>query len=66
MSGKHIVSDFKVEAAKGSPAVVGTLLAKSDLTYADVAAIATVAYIALQSAYLIHKWVKEHRASKGK
>jgi hypothetical protein len=64
MTRKHLVSDFKVEAAKGAPAVVGTVLASSGLTYSDVAAIATIAYIALQAAYLIYKWVREHRATK--
>lgn len=72
MSGKHFMSDFKIEAAKAAPAVGGTVfaaasdnvntVAATSLTWSEIAAIATVLYIALQAAYLIYKWVKEIRS----
>lgn len=71
MSGKHLMSDFKIEAAKAAPAVGGTVFAAASdnvetvaasLTWSEIAAIATVLYIALQAAYLVYKWIKEIRS----
>lgn len=62
MPEKHFMSDFKIETVKAAPAVGGTIIAASDLEWSEIAAIATVVYIALQGAYTIYKWVKEVRS----
>lgn len=71
MSGKHLMSDFKIEAAKAAPAVGGSVFAATSdnvttvaasLTWSEIAAIATTVYVALQALYLLYKWVKEIRS----
>lgn len=49
--------DFKIEAAKGTPAVAGA--AYSIMTLDKAVMAATLVYILLQTAYLIWKWRKE-------
>lgn len=49
----------KIEAAKGAPAVAGAFY--SAVTLNEVVALATLAYVALQAAYLVWKWRKEYK-----
>jgi hypothetical protein len=52
--------DVAVEAAKGTPAIVGAMA--SMVTLNEMVAIATGTYILIQAAYLIRKWWREERA----
>lgn len=46
-----------IESAKAAPAIGGTIVAATTLN--EWVAIATLAYIGLQAAFLIWKWRKE-------
>lgn len=50
------------ESLKASPPVTITVVAwMQGLTLTDVVALATLAYVLLQSGYLVWKWVREAR-----
>lgn len=53
------VSDAKIEAAKGTPAVVGA--AASMMTLNTWVMIGTGLYIIVQIAYLVRKWWREEK-----
>lgn len=55
-----IVKDMQSEAVKTVPALGGVAI--YGYTLNEMVAIATLAYIVLQAAYLIWRWVKEARA----
>lgn len=53
------------ESLKASPPVTITAWAwMNGLTLNEVVALATLAYIALQAAYLIFRWIREIRRGK--
>jgi len=54
--------DIQHRTIEAIPAVVGTAL--SIITLNQVVALATIAYILLQAAYLIWKWCKEAKDGK--
>ena len=54
-----VMKEFQVEAAKALPAVSGVAI--YGFTLNEMVAVATLAYVILQSAYLIWKWIKEAR-----
>lgn len=51
--------EFAIEAAKGTPAVVGA--AAASLTLNQWVAIATGIYVLIQCAYLLRKWYREEK-----
>ena len=57
--------DLAAEAMKAAPPVaVVTANTVAGMTLNDYVALATIAYVVLQAAYLCWKWYKEHKASK--
>lgn len=58
-------NEFVTEAAKGTPAVAGTVAAA--MTLNEWVAVITAAYVIVQVAYLLRKWWREERdyARKG-
>lgn len=53
------------ESLKSAPPLAVTLATTmGGLTINEIVALATLAYIGLQAAYLLWKWWKEYRASK--
>lgn len=54
-----VMKEFQVESAKALPAVSGVAI--YGFTLNEMVAVATLAYVILQSAYLICKWIKESR-----
>ncbi len=52
-------TDIAAEAAKGTPAVAGTVY--SALTLNEVVAIITAVYVVVQILYLLRKWFREEQ-----
>lgn len=59
-------AELAQESMKASPPVTITAVAwMSGLTLNEIVALATLAYVVLQAAYLIWKWVREIKAKRG-